>query len=130
MNAEPSDGSRADINAHVDTDINAHVDTDADVHVNTDADTDVDEAPPREGPAFDDVPPSPQAAVQAFYPYPDHPGWYRYHDGTSWMGEPQLFPWWKRPVAWWTGRPPVWLVLGWLALLGVIAVGHHFISAL
>ena len=112
MNAEPSDGSPADINAHVDTEINAHVDTD------TDTDTDVDEAPPREGPAFDDVPPSPQAAVQTFYPYPDHPGWYRYHDGTSWMGEPQLFPWWKRPVAWWTGRPPVWLVLGWMALMG------------
>jgi hypothetical protein len=71
---------------------------------------------PRDG----DVPSSPAQAVASYYRYPGDSEWWLYHDGTTWVGEPKVLPWYRKPVAWAVGRAPRWTFL---VVFGLSAIG-------
>lgn len=67
------------------------------------------------------VPPTPDAPVPSYYQYPEPNAefWLRYN-GETWVGEPVILAWYRRPMSWARGRAPVWSML---AILALIAIG-------
>lgn len=74
------------------------------------------------GPNGIHLPEVPDKPVAGYYRCPGPDGFWTFYNGERWVGDPVRLPWYRHPVPFMRGRPPVWAAAGFAIVAAVVAI--------